>query len=261
MMKLLTNGILCALLFCGVVRLSYAKDWRGLIPLRSTRADVVRMFGQCSDQKEACRFTLGDEEVYMLFSGGLASDYRECVTSLQPETLMFIEVEPRRKMKLSALNLDKQSLQYLNPSNRNDSRVKGYRSKDGLILSLFQGRILQVFYIANQSNRNSCASYYEHRERFVAVPIVHVPSIYSVNSSRSIKTGEILKVSADSSMNETQGYAWTLSAGRIVSGQYTKTIAVDTTGLAGKKIVIEAKIRDVFGMVVSGSCVVQVLPN
>jgi hypothetical protein len=50
--------------------------------MRSTRADVLRTIGQCSDQKEACRFTLGDEDVYVLFSSGLPSEYRECVAGL-----------------------------------------------------------------------------------------------------------------------------------------------------------------------------------
>ena len=47
----------------------FAKEWRGIAPLRSTRADVVRLFNQCSDQAEACTFSLAQEEVYILFSG------------------------------------------------------------------------------------------------------------------------------------------------------------------------------------------------
>src|SRR5215216_7853579 len=39
----------------------FAREWRGIVPLRSNRADVVRATNQCSDQRRACLFTLERE--------------------------------------------------------------------------------------------------------------------------------------------------------------------------------------------------------
>ena len=94
-MKILIEASVAILLVAVASESSYAKEWRGLVPLRSTRTDVVRLMNQCSDQKEACRFTLEKENVYILFSGGLSTKYGECATRLPPETVMFIEVAHR----------------------------------------------------------------------------------------------------------------------------------------------------------------------
>jgi hypothetical protein len=77
----------------------------------------------------------------------------------------------------------------------------------------------------------------------------------------SVKAGETLMLSAYSNINDKRGYNWTLSAGRITSGQYTRQITIDTTQLAGQKIVITADIEDEFGHYMSSSRTVQVLPK
>ena len=94
-MKLIVSTIL----LLGSIEAAYAREWRGIVPLRSTRSDVVRLFNQCSDQVEACRFTLENENVHILFSGGLPSHHSDCATRLPPEAVMFIAVEPRMKLK------------------------------------------------------------------------------------------------------------------------------------------------------------------
>jgi hypothetical protein len=257
----LMKVILSTWLLLGAAELSYARQWRGLVPLRSTRSDVVRLLNQCSDQREACRFTLDKEDVHILFSGGLPSEYGQCGARLAPETIMFIEIEPRGKLKLRDLRLDKRTLQSFNPSAPFNRGLKGYRSSDGLVLSLFKDEILQIFYIADESDKHRCFAYYQQPESFVEMSIDHVEVIHAIDCPESIKAGEQVVVSAHSTMNETRGYKWELNAGRIIAGQYTKQITVDTTGLAGQKITITAEIGDVFGHNVTGSCVVQILAN
>jgi len=76
--------ILIRIVLISTAETSYAKEWRGIVPLRSTRSDVVRLLNQCSDQMEACRFTLETENVHILFSGGLPAAYHECAKRLPP---------------------------------------------------------------------------------------------------------------------------------------------------------------------------------
>src|SRR5438874_13712118 len=72
----------------------FAKAWHGIEPLQSTRSDVIRVLNQCSDQKEACVFTLANEDVYILFSGGLSDKYSDCTERMPPGTVMFIDIRP-----------------------------------------------------------------------------------------------------------------------------------------------------------------------
>jgi hypothetical protein len=43
--------------------LTSAKEWRGVVPTRSSRQDVVRLFNQCKDATQPCEFKLGNELV------------------------------------------------------------------------------------------------------------------------------------------------------------------------------------------------------
>ena len=81
-----------------------AQEWRGLMPLRSTRADVVRLFGQCSDEKPWCEFTIENEEILIVFSKpgdcAVAQDTvlsirrpREFVAVFQPHFQVITSVE------------------------------------------------------------------------------------------------------------------------------------------------------------------------
>ena len=62
-------------------------------------------------------------------------------------------------------------------------------------------------------------------------------------------------------MNEILGYEWTLTSGRIISGQYSKQVTIDTTGLAGQKITVTAEIGDGSHHRTAGSITVEVLAN
>jgi hypothetical protein len=155
-MKILIEASLLILFVAVACNSSQAKEWRGLVPLRSTRTDVVRLMRQCSDQREGCRFTLENENVYILFSGGLSTKYAECATRLPPETIMFIQVKPRGSLKFSDLQLDKRRFASFNPSAPFKRGFNGYRSRDGLLIQAYKQSILQLNYIAGETDRNLC---------------------------------------------------------------------------------------------------------
>jgi len=259
-MKTLIEAIL-GLLFVAVVwTSSQAEEWRGLQPLRSSRSDVIRLMNQCSDQTEACRFTLEKENVYILFSGGLRTEYAECATRLPVGTIMFIQVRPRSPLKLSDLKLDKRAFTSFNPSAPLKSSFSGYRNRDGVVIQAYKKIVVQMVYLANDYDRDLCAQYYEEPESFVEKVFNHYDSM-EVVGPESVTAGETLKLSAYSNINDKCGYNWTLSAGRIASGQYTQRITIDTRELAGQKIVITAEIGDESGHYMTSSRTVQVLPN
>jgi len=56
-MRVLNKLVVSTIVLLVAVGPTYAKEWRGLVPLHSTGAGVLRLFNRCSDQREARRFT------------------------------------------------------------------------------------------------------------------------------------------------------------------------------------------------------------
>ncbi len=241
---------------------SVAKGWRDITPLRSTRADVVRLLNQCSEQKEACAFTLDNEDIYILFSGGLTDEYAECSRMLPAETVMFINVEKKATPKIESLNLDKKKFTTFNPAEPYKMDLKGYwNESDGLLINTLRGKVIEIDYLASDADKSRCLSFYEEPESFIKIIPVHVPLITVDSSVKSARAGERVTFSAFANVNAKRGYTWTVSTGKIVSGQFTHKITVDTSGLAGQTVVATAEIRDVFSQTAVASGKVEVVAN
>jgi hypothetical protein len=144
-----------------------AKQWRGIVPLRSTKSDVVRLLNKCTDAKDACFFATDSEDVYILFSSGLKEESTQCGSNLLPETVIFIEVRPHAPLTLNGLRLDKRQLEAFNVPASVERRLKAYRTKDGLIASTLLNRVLQLDYIAAPNTDGACRDYYDDVQPFV----------------------------------------------------------------------------------------------
>ena len=88
---------------------SIAKEWRGIIPLKSTRADVERRFGKPDKwgdyefNDERVSFDYGDGPCKGLYVA-LGKDHCKCLAD--ENTVMSIFVEPTVRRKVSDLKID-----------------------------------------------------------------------------------------------------------------------------------------------------------
>jgi hypothetical protein len=77
----------------------------------------------------------------------------------------------------------------------------------------------------------------------------HPPPIVSVSVCRNnnpVPEGELI-ITAYATPNFDalkQGFVWTISGGKIVDGQGTSQVTIDTTGLAGQKIMVTMGVND-----------------
>jgi hypothetical protein len=258
-MKTVVTLTLSVLLVLVVVEASYAKEWRGLIPLRSTRADVVRLLDRCAEQKEACSFTLGNERVYILFSGGLTNPHLECARRLPPETIMFIDVELQKTTAKESLRLDRKKFRTFNPAEPVKMGLKGYwNEEDGWLINTLNGKVIQLDYLPTVRDRSWCASFYEEPKLFIKIVPVHFPTVSLVCPVEPVRSGEQLAIRAHADVNAIRGYLWAVSPGKILSGQLTQEIRIDTSGLAGQSLVVTAEFRDVLHLAAVASCTVQI---
>ena len=57
---------------------TFAKSWRGITPLHSTAEDVRRLFPTCEEKETGCYIALGDQDVVIIYSGGVNIGPPEC---------------------------------------------------------------------------------------------------------------------------------------------------------------------------------------
>src|SRR5688500_8624468 len=97
-----------------------AEEWRGIVPLRSTREDVTRLFGQCSGKENLCEFTLPNEDILIVFSSN------DACPNLPADTVLLIERELRAATTLAGLGLDQRRFKSFDPSWPRKIGYRGY---------------------------------------------------------------------------------------------------------------------------------------
>lgn len=251
-------------LFIGIVFGPHvlAKEWRGIVPLHSTQADVVRLFGGCDDTDGSCKIRVGNEEAYFVFSNGaVARDANECVKNLPPNTVLLIQVELTNPPKLSSLRINKKNFRTFDPSTPPDIGYKGFiDEKEGLIIKTYKGRVLQLDYIAAGNDVALCPDYYENPESFIQLLIDFCCPVVSLDCPNQAVDGERVTLFANG--NSSGGrvkFKWAISAGKFVTGPKTGGVMVDTTGLGGRTITVTAEMHDGSSHVPTSSCEIRVL--
>ena len=94
-----------AIIFMAVSLVS-GKEWRGLVPLKSNRADVERLLGP-SDSKDFATYYLPDETVHVWYSNhGCHEQDRADRWNVVPGTVIGISVAPKKIIRLADLSLN-----------------------------------------------------------------------------------------------------------------------------------------------------------
>lgn len=214
-----------------------AKPWRGIQPLLASREEVVRKFHQCQDGLPSCEFALDNEFVHIEFSGNQAG--LRCPKDLPADKVLLIHVTPRFPVKLKALGFSQKSFKSFQLSGGALGLIDG---RDGLVLKLYRGKVVQLDYVASASDVSLCPEYYKNSESFVEVFRSHVPMIDVSCPTGPIRPGDQIPFSVASADNSKFSFVWSISAGRILAGQGTRVITVDTSGLNGKTIIAAVKL-------------------
>ncbi len=83
-----------------------AKEWHGIVPLHSTRADVVRLLGAATDDRSATYY-LPDETVVVQFSKFPCDEKTSYEKwKVAPGTVISIRVIPKKQVQLADLRLN-----------------------------------------------------------------------------------------------------------------------------------------------------------
>jgi hypothetical protein len=241
------------IVFVGLVFFSpeiAAQHWRGIKPLSSTRADVVRVFGECAGENEWCEFTVDNEDVTIDFSGTQSCD------NLPPGTVLLVQRELRNATTFKALHVNKNEFKSFDPSLPRNMGYRGFIDKRaGLLLKTFRGEVFQINHIAPKKDWQVCPAYYHNPRQFIQVGFPHVLMISSVECPISPAAGEKVVIKANyERTGQRLSLTWITTAGRIVEGQNTAKILLDTTGLRGETITVTVELNDGSYHTAAASC-------
>ena len=248
------RSLLLAFAVVIAVQRAVAEEWRGIKPLQSTRADVVRVLGECSDKQKPCEFVFENEDITIDLGNA------QTCHGVPPDTVLFIKRVMRKATTIKALGFDKRRFKSFDPS---IPRNMGYRAfvdeKAGLLFKTLHGEVFEIYYIPPYSDRQVCRLYYGDAHDLLRVVFEHVFVIYSVNCPTTAVDGEKVLIDADYGHNgQRQIPTWYTTGGRIVAGQGTRKIVLDTTGLAGKVFTVTIEVSNGFGHTAAGSCTFNV---
>ena len=178
---------LISLIVIGYAQNLAAKEWRGLVPMRSTRADVERILGKPSDPRMGVTrsYSLHDGrsiyfsdygEAYIVFAKMQeVMGHRSCLESVAADTVLMIQVTPIIEQSVNQFISDTKNFRTFDPSEPPGIGYLGYVDEEGgFVLQTFKGIVRKLVYLPSRNDQQPCAGYYLNPEEFVSV-MVHPP--------------------------------------------------------------------------------------
>jgi hypothetical protein len=155
-----------------------AKDWRGILPLHSTREHVEALLGPPPPPPENRIYTLhkgrsiyylDEGEVYIVFADEEFLVSNNC-PSVVAGTVLSIRITPKSDLLLSSLKLDEKAFRKFDPSDRPGEGYEGFiDDKEGFVIRAFKGKVEEIVYLPFAPDRERCTSLYENAEVFVQI--------------------------------------------------------------------------------------------
>lgn len=252
----MTKLLLPACVLLSAVVTSQAKEWRGIVPAHSTRADVVRLLG--NPNAEYGRYDLGDELAVIFYARHPCSEGAEL--NVPPDTVTSITVYPQKTLRLADLQLDLSKFKKLGDSYAG-GRTVYQDEEEGIRYAVFEddgsanGKVMEIYYQpAKKDAHLRCP-----------VPANNTPEVGQTGDDQGPGGDPCPEISIigpagdrcpgrrcsfsaklsglDSRFSPT--FKWEASAGTIVSGQGTSAIEVDTSNVGDKAITVKLTVGGV----------------
>jgi len=134
-------------------------SWRGIVPYKSTRYDVEKVLGTCSDDeglKDRCLYKLQDENLIVSYAVGQPCSETN-KRNLPENTVLRIDINLTKgvtSLKNSNFELSKFSVE-------EDTEIPGHvayrKIGGGLVLAVFRGSLQNIYYSATDTDVKKAA--------------------------------------------------------------------------------------------------------
>jgi len=186
-------------------------------------------------------------------------------------TVILISVEPKSPFPLSDLNLD---LAKFKTIQHDQSETLCYANEEkGILFQTWKGKVQEINYLAADKDATRCPAATlisdicldesQCGQRPVACPIIKlVGPTESVDPGSSVKIEAALSPVPKHSKLRHSGigddplrYTWTTSGGKVLKGQGTSSIIVDTTGLKDTDVQIKVELEGLDALCIKESSI------
>lgn len=176
-MRRLLLIILLALLASSSVA---AKDFHGILPMHSTREDVIKILGSPLSNVAANRwgYYLDEGEVHITFADEDFLKRDNCAVAAG--TVLLILIKPPFGRSVSGLSIDDKKFRKFDPSRPPGAGgFEGFiDNKDGLVIRARDGTVEEMIYFASATDRSRCPGYLENPEELVWIVVCWLPAIF-----------------------------------------------------------------------------------
>jgi hypothetical protein len=216
-----------------------AKSWRGIVPLQSTKSDVERLLGKPAEATDKfLSYQFRGETVYISLITK-DPDKRD-LQAFPAGTVESIQVFPKNVTFVADLGLDENKIIFMKGSKPEYAGFQGYVDQDAGIIVKTNGREVEIiFYFADARDRAKCPSCSIDPQTIADVPICILCPTVSVSCADEVEDGRMASFTTNVAIGEPSNpltYTWTVTGGKIVEGQGTSSIKVDSKGLQDKTI-------------------------
>jgi hypothetical protein len=168
------SGLMCRLalilivVVCSAGNLA-AKDWRGILPMHSTRADVERLLGPPTTARPGLlSYEIEEGEILFILRNKEFPPVSDCPANPAENTVLSIRVLP--KGELSPKNLNLTGFRTFHPTQFIDPDYLGYVNEaEGFVIRTYKGLVDEMVYLASAVDRPGCPGYYSELLSFVTV--------------------------------------------------------------------------------------------
>lgn len=258
---MLKRFLSCASVMLLIVVTSQAKEWRGIVPLHSTRADVERLIGK--PNANYGRHDFENEQAEILYSRAPCTEGLEGMWNVPRDTVIQISVSPKN-LRLSDLPVDLSQHERVKDPHVQVHTI--YMNKEeGITYHVFEGggkddgKILKIYYEPAAKDRHlrcpdstpqvTKAGCSRTKQANSNLPLGDpCPTIEIVGPTGDLCRRQRVSLTAnlggiDPRFKPT--FKWSVSAGTIISGQNTSSIEVDTINVDGKSLTVTLKVGGV----------------
>lgn len=151
MMNLLSLIAFCLLSSFYLGRDRVTKEWRGIVPLHSTRTDVEKVLNVKSSSKFVEVFELDGESVMIVFAEHPCKKSYE-KWNVPIGTVLEIGITPKTEMLLSDLNIDIKTFKKTIEVGKDIAVTRYADENNGFIIETAKGKVIGLSYLPTKKD-------------------------------------------------------------------------------------------------------------
>src|ERR1044072_8825538 len=167
---------------------SQAEPCRGITPLRSTKAHVIRLLGEPSAATDKLlTYRFANETVFVSLITGETPTAN--LRILKPSTVSTIQVIPKNQISFTDLGLDEGKVVFVKGSKPGFQGFDGYVDEAAGIIVRRSG-VPTIFYFANAKDRYRCPGCVVDPQSIADIPTCILCPIVAIVSPNEVQIGE-----------------------------------------------------------------------